>query len=160
MAPARLNGYSRKVCRGLFQAPGSLPHSLSASLDMDARSRVIGAKSVAQPHDIAAIERDYIKAAHGQRAAPCHQIVLRRKHQAPLLVRTDTRRGRRELPATPRADLDEHKRPLTSDLSHHEIDLPTPTREIARDKPQALPLQVLQRALLKRASDCLRHTAP
>jgi 16S rRNA (cytidine1402-2'-O)-methyltransferase len=86
--------------------------------------------------------------------------VLRRENEPPLLMRADTRRSRRELPAAPRAHLDEYQCTLAGDLTHHQIDFAAATSEITRDKTQALPLQVFQRALLERVSDRFRHPVP
>ena len=81
-------------------------------------------------------------------------------HQPPLLMRADTRGSRRELPAAPCAHLDEYERMLAADLTHHKVDFTAATHEVARDKTQPLPLQVFQRALLERVSDCFRHPVP
>lgn len=86
--------------------------------------------------------------------------MLRREHQSPLLVRPDTRRRRSKLPAAPRPHFHEHKRLPAADLTHHEINFSAATHKIARDKVQPLTLQILQRALLERASDRFRHLVP
>lgn len=121
--------------------------------------RAIGTKSIAQPDNTAGVERDHIEAARRQNAPPCHQIVLRGEDQPPLLMRANTRGRRRELPASPRPHFDKNERPAAPDLAHHEIDLAPATRKISRYHVQSLTLQVLERALLERVSDCLRHIA-
>ncbi len=86
--------------------------------------------------------------------------MLRGKHEPPLLMRTDTRRSSSKLAASSRAHFHEYERPRAADLAHHKVDLATATHEVARDKAQPLALQIFQRALLERVSDCFRHSAP
>jgi 16S rRNA (cytidine1402-2'-O)-methyltransferase len=80
--------------------------------------------------------------------------------QPPLLVHADACRGGGKLATTPRPHLDEHEGPIVAlAIAHHEIDLAAPAHEVTRDEPHALTLQILQRPLLERISDCFRHAA-
>ncbi len=79
------------------------------------------------------------------------QIVPRRAHNALFLLPADTRR-RAAVPALrTRTDFDEDQRAVT--LAHHEIDLAATARHIARDEPQALPLQEFLRTRLESRAD-------
>ncbi len=86
--------------------------------------------------------------------------MLRRENQSPLLVCADACRRSGKLPAAPRPHLYEHQRARAADLTHHKIDLAAAAHEVASDKAQPLTLQILQRALLERASDRFRHPIP
>ena len=85
-----------------------------------------------------------------------HQVVLRRAHHPPLLVRADARRGaanwrlRRARTSTNTS--------APSRLAHHEIDLAAAARDIARDEPQPLTLQDTRARALERA--CRRFWTP
>ena len=55
--------------------------SLAYSRGETACSTVVRTKSVAQPHQTSALERDHVEAARGHRATPCREEMLRGVHE-------------------------------------------------------------------------------
>jgi hypothetical protein len=77
--------------------------------------------------------------------------MLRRAHDALLLLPANARRRAAISLLRPRADFDENQGAVT--VAHHEIDFATPARYIPRDESQTLPLQKLLRTRLESRAD-------
>jgi hypothetical protein len=117
-------------------------------------SDFVGTKRVAQPHEPAAVEGDHVETARGlfrRNTAACSQILLRRAHDALLLLPTDARRRAAILPLRACTDFDEYEHAIA--LAHDEVDLAAPARDVVRDEMQTLSLQKFACARLESRAD-------
>ena len=132
-------------------ACASLPYSRDETARLTAVHAAIRAKSVSQPHQTSALERDHVEAARGRRAIMSRQKVLRGAQDTLLLLPDNACRRAAISSVRTRAHFDEHERVIP--LAHHEIDLTAAAHDVTRDEPQSLPLQKRQRMRFEHITD-------